>query len=92
MSEVCSPNSVNLFNDCILWCELPPAFMDSYKASGSDSFDGYFLRQLKETGMNTSQLGLFSAMEESAAPMKGHPPSVVTFGILFLTVFVALSI
>ncbi|KAI1056812.1 hypothetical protein LB507_001448 [Fusarium sp. FIESC RH6] len=93
MSQVCSPNSVNLYGNCTLWCELPAEFMDAYEASGSNSFDGYFLRQLRATGMNKSQIGIFSAREkESAAPLTGPAPSILGLGTLALAMFVALSI
>jgi hypothetical protein len=93
MSQVCSPNSVNLYGNCTLWCELPAKFMDSYKASGSGSFDNYFLRQLRETGMNMSQVVIFSAKEkESAAQVTGRPPSILGLGTLALAAFIALSI
>ncbi|RBR10791.1 uncharacterized protein FIESC28_09322 [Fusarium coffeatum] len=93
MRQVCSPNSVNLYGNCTLWCELPAEFMDAYEASGSNSFDGYFLRQLRATGMNTSQIGIFSAREkESAAPVTGPAPSILGLGTLALAVFVAFSL
>ncbi|KAJ4136577.1 hypothetical protein NW768_004194 [Fusarium equiseti] len=92
LSEICSPNSVNLYGDCILWCELPTKFMDAYKASGDDSLDGYFIRELRKTGMNMSQVGIYSAREESAASVTGRAPSIVGLGTLALAMFIALSI
>ncbi|KAF4946946.1 hypothetical protein FSARC_14078 [Fusarium sarcochroum] len=80
MTEVCSPNSVNLYGNCVLWCELPAAFMDSYEDSGSDSFSNYFRQQLRATGMNMSQVSIYSAKEESAAPVTGHPPRIMALG------------
>ncbi|RGP72377.1 hypothetical protein FLONG3_6773 [Fusarium longipes] len=91
MSEVCSPNPVNLYN-CALWCELPEAFMDGYEASGRDDFDLYFRDQLRDTGMNMSNVGIFSAMEDNAAPVTRRPPSIMALGTLALAAFVALSI
>jgi len=90
MSEVCSPNSVNLYNDCILWCELPEEFMDSYKESGSKDFGFFFVDRLRATGMNMSQVSISSAV--SAAPVAGHPPSIVGLGTLALAAFIAFSI
>ncbi|KAH7191733.1 uncharacterized protein B0J16DRAFT_331694 [Fusarium flagelliforme] len=89
MSEVCSPNSVNLYGDCILWCELPEEFMDSYKESGGN-FGFFFVERLRATGMNMSQVSISSAV--SAAPVTGHPPSIVGLGTLALAAFIAFSI
>lgn len=67
--------------------------MDAYEASGSNSFDGYFLRQLRATGMNMSQIGIFSAREkESVAPVTGRPPSILGLGTLALGMFITFSL
>jgi hypothetical protein len=66
--------------------------MDSYKDSGSNGFDGFFLHHLRATGMNMSQVSIFSAVEKSAASVAGHPPSIVGLGILALAAFIAFSI
>ncbi|CAF3569651.1 hypothetical protein SNK05_010688 [Fusarium graminearum] len=92
MSEICSPNSVNLWLNCVLWCELPDEYMDRYKASGSDSFDAYFNRRLKDTGMNMSQVVIYSAEEKSAAPVTGQPLSIMGLSTVALAAFIALSI
>ncbi|UZP40412.1 hypothetical protein NXS19_008228 [Fusarium pseudograminearum] len=92
MSEICSPNAVNLWLNCVLWCELPDEYMDRYKASGSDSFDAYFNGRLKDTGMNMSQVVIYSAEEKSAAPVTGRPLSIMGLSTLALATFIALSI
>ncbi|RGP63799.1 hypothetical protein FSPOR_8406 [Fusarium sporotrichioides] len=92
MTEVCSPNSVNLYDDCVLWCELPGVYMDAYKDSGSEDFGGYFLRQLRATGMNMSQVGIYSAKEKNAAPAAGRPTGIMALGTLVLVTFIATSI
>lgn len=66
--------------------------MDRYKASGSDSFDAYFNRRLKDTGMNMSQVVIYSAEEKSAAPVTGRPLSIMGLSTVALAAFIALSI
>ncbi|KAL6912448.1 hypothetical protein FSST1_010208 [Fusarium sambucinum] len=91
MTEVCYPNMVNVYG-CTLWCELPTTFVAGYEKSGSESFDNYFIRQIKETGMNMSDVWIYSAKESSAASVTGRPLSITALGTLALAAFIAVSV
>ncbi|GKU09792.1 hypothetical protein FLAG1_11476 [Fusarium langsethiae] len=73
-------------------CEVPGDYTDAYKASGSESFGGYFNRQLRATRMNMSQVGIYSAKENNEAPASGHPMSIMALGTLALATFITLGI
>jgi hypothetical protein len=92
MSEICSPNPVNLYAECYLWCELPDAFMDDYEASGSEKFGFYFFDRLRETGANLTGTWIHSAREASAASVIVRPLGIKALGTLALVAFVALSV
>ena len=84
LSAVCSPNPVNLYLGCALWCELPTAYMENYKKSGYENLGSYFRATLKDTGMNMSSFSISSAQEHSVAALPSRPPSLVALGMLLL--------
>ena len=85
MKQCCSPNPVHKATECVLWCEVSDAFMDS-KAPGQE-----ISRQLKQcldnSGVNTTEVLITGGHVATSAATSGtKAPSLGGLGLLVLLV------
>ncbi|RYP67264.1 hypothetical protein DL771_007353 [Monosporascus sp. 5C6A] len=68
MQTCCAPNPVNIVQECTLWCELPPAFMERVAGSG-EQIPWQLSECFRSSGVNVSDVVASSghAAEESSA-------------------------
>ncbi|RYP10335.1 hypothetical protein DL765_008145 [Monosporascus sp. GIB2] len=84
MQICCAPNTVNVVQNCTLWCELPPAFMERVERSG-EPIPWQLSECFKSSGVNVSDVVATSghpAEESSAIPRAKS--TTVGLGMLIL--------
>ncbi|RYP46265.1 hypothetical protein DL768_007484 [Monosporascus sp. mg162] len=84
MQICCAPNPVNVVQNCTLWCELPPAFMEAIEGS-EEQIPWQLSSCFRSSGVNVSDVvatGGHVAEESSAIP--GAKSSTAGFAVLIL--------